>query len=230
VGNRSNIIVSNLAIEGGGMYGVESYNATNVSVINCSFNNNTKAVYIWNTNDANVDNNSINNSFNGAILISNNQRKRINIKNNTVTNTALLLGMGLFWSDSDLKTIVAKTDTTTASNYINIINNAIINCGLTGIQFQGSNVTIRRNIIDSFLRTIDDGGGIYTYTSNQSLNTLNFRNRLIDSNFISNAIGAPKGANGSIDVCGFYLDDQTANVTGLHNTIFNVPGNGNNVT
>ncbi len=226
LGNRSNIIISNLAIEGGGMYGVESYNATNVSVINCSFNNNTKAVYIWNTNDANVDNNSINNSFNGAILISNNQRKRINIKNNTITNTSLLLGMGLFWSDSDLKTIVAKTDTTTASNYINIINNTIINCGLTGIQFQGSNVTIRRNIIDSFLRTIDDGGGIYTYTSNQSLNTLNFRNRLIDSNFISNAIGAPKGANGSIDVCGFYLDDQTANVTGLHNTIFNVPGNG----
>lgn len=222
---RTNIIVSNLEIEGGGMYGLESYFGASITVKNCSFNNNTKAVYMWNVQDAAIDGNTINNSFNGAITASNNQRKRINITNNKIRNTGLFLGMGLFWSDYGLKTIVGRTDTTTASNYVNIIGNTIVNSGNTPIQFQGSNVTIRRNVIDSFVSVLDDAGGIYTFTDNLKVSTQNYRNRLIDSNFISNAIGAPDGANGVKDVGGYYLDDQASNITGLHNTIFNIPGN-----
>src|SRR5205085_229641 len=133
---QTNITITNLSLEGAGIYAIESYGGTNVKIQNCSFDNNTKAIYVWNTND------------------------------------------------------------------ITIIGNKVINSGNAAIQFQGSNVIVRRNVTDTFCNQIDDNGGIYTFINNSSVNNLFYTNRLIDSNFISNAIGAPESANGSVDVTG----------------------------
>lgn len=225
--NRNNIVINNLAIEGAGIYGVENYNGNTITVTNCAFNNNTRAVYIYNSFDAVVDNNTFDNSFCNAIYVVNNHTVRGTITNNTITNTGQLIGMGLFWSDVNLKGIVATTDTiSTSSNYLNIINNSVVNTGHAGIQFQGSNVLLRRCYIDTFDNQLDDNGGIYTFYSNGAKGLNILFNRVIDSSFIGNAIGAPISAAGGIDVAAFYLDDQSWRVKGYHNTIWNVPGNG----
>lgn len=224
--NKTNITVINLSIEGAGLYGVESYGASNITIKNCDFNNNTKAVYIWNSNDATVDGNNINNSFNGAVMVSNNQAKRINVNNNVIHNTGQLIGMGVYNNEFSLRGIVARTSSDPTSNYVNIINNQVFNTGNGAIQFQGSNVLVQRNLTDTFCNQLDDNGGIYTFINNQSTNTINYVNRVIDQNIISNAIGAPLGSSGgNIDVAGFYMDDQTLNIVATNNTISNIPGN-----
>lgn len=226
--NRINITISDLDVEGAGMYGVEGSASSNSNVLvkNCSFNNNTRAVYAWNVDDIIVDNNYITNSFNAGIMISNNQRKRVTVTNNVILNTGQLIGMGLFWSDANLKGVTARTDSTTASNFVKVIGNTVRNSGHAAIQFQGSNVLIRRNIADTACNQLDDNGVIYTFTNNQKLNPVNFTNRVVDSNFIMNAIGAPDGANGIRDVAAAYCDEQAANILFLHNTVVNCPGPG----
>lgn len=224
--NRTNIIVSNLAIEGAGMYGIESYGGANVTINNCDFNNNTRAVHGWNTFNIVVYKCTFNNSFNAAILVSNNQQKQITITDNVVRNTGQLLGMGLFWSGYNLKAIIARTGTDTTTNFVNIIENKIYNTGHGVIEFQGGNVKVRRNVIDTFCNVLDDQGGIYTFLSNSGFSSLVHVNRLVDSNFIMHGIGAPIGSNGIVDVVGYYMDDQSKNVIGRHNTIAHINGPG----
>ena len=226
LGNSANIIVNNLAFEGGGFYGAYTLGGSNVSITNCSFNNNTRSVFVWNTYNILVDSCTINNSFCGAIFVSNNQTKKTSITNNNITNTGLLFGMGLFWSDANLKAIVATTDTTTADNFLKIVGNNVINTGHAGIEFQGSNVLVRRNLVDTFCSLLADNGGIYTFLNNTEISHLDYTNRVLDSNFILNSKGAPIGANNTVDVSGYYMDDQSNHIIGLHNTIANIRGNG----
>lgn len=226
LGSRTNITLNNLTIEGAGMYGVENLSGTNITVKNCSFLNNTRPIYGYNSRDFIVDNCTYLNSFCNAIYVSNNHNLRVTITNNTVQNTGQLIGMGLFWSDYNLKGIIATVDTiSNSSNYINIINNNVKTSGHAGIQFQGSNATIRRNVVDTFDNQLDDNGGIYTFYSNTGIAPDILFNRLIDSNFISNAIGATISGSG-VDVAGYYLDDRSWHVTGLHNSVWNIPGIG----
>ncbi len=227
---KSNITLNHLTLEGGNVYGVYSSGSTNITVKNCSFINNTRAIHMWYAHHPIIDGNTFKHSFNSAIMIkgsSTTSSKQINITNNNIDSTGLLIGMGLQWSDFNLKGIIAFTnDSTAGGNYLNIIGNVVRNTGFDPIQFQGSNVIVRRNITDSFCSKLQDGGGIYTFTKNSALNTINYVNRLIDSNFISNALGAAWGTAGdtTLDVVGAYNDDQAANTTWIHNTIWNIPG------
>lgn len=226
---KTNITLNNLVIEGGGVYGVESYTATNISIKNCDFYNNTKAVYIWNCNGPTIIGCTFNHSFNGAIYIngsSGNPSTKQNVLNNTVNNTGQLIGNGIFNNEHSLRGIVAKSNELVTGNFINVIGNTVRNTGNGAIQFQGSNVLIRRNICDTFCNQLQDNGGIYTFVATGSLATLSYSNRLVDSNFVSNAIGSPQGEGGNVDVTGLYNDDQTMNVIYKDNTVWNVPGNG----
>lgn len=225
LGGFTNIKVIGLSVEGGGLYGLESYGAINIQVKNCDFNNNTKAIYIWNSNDALVDGNTIENSFNGGILVSNNQAKRISVTNNYIHNTGQLIGMGVFNNEFSLRGIVARTSADGVQNFVNITGNTVIMTGNGAIQFQGSNVQVFRNVTDSFANVLDDNGGIYTFVANANLSTTRYTNRQVKNNFISNAIGAPLGsAGGNIDVVGMYFDDQSGDILCEGNTISNIPG------
>lgn len=228
IGNKQNIILYNLSIEGAGSYGVEAYGATNIQVKNCTFNANTMPVYMWNTNDAWVSNCNLVNSLSAGIHINgnSNQVKRINVLYDTLVNTGQLIGNGVYNKEYVLRGIVAQADVSTASNYVNIIGNVVINTGNGAIQYQGSNVLVRRNIADIFCNELQDNGGIYSFCATLSLNTTIFVNRTVDSNFVSHAIGSPQGENGNVDVTGFYQDDQVLNLTLNHNTVYGIPGNG----
>lgn len=230
LGNHTGMVVKNISFEGAGMYAIESFQGANLIVQNCNFDNNTRAIYCWGLLNGFFDNDTMIHSLSNAILVDgfgNRPSKQLTMQNCWVDSSGLLIGMGLYWSDNNLKAVVLKTDTTVASNYLKIIGNNVHNTGFMGIQFQGSGVTVRKNIVSNYVSKLQDGGAIYTFTNNQSLNNLNYRNRLVDSNFMYNAIGAPWGVGNdvSIDVAAYYLDDQATVITGLHNTIYNIPGN-----
>ncbi len=224
--NRDNIVVENLTIEGGNIYGVEADLSDNVQVKKCTFLNNTNAVYMWNINDAVVSGNTILYSMTRGILVSDNQTKRVTVSDNYVWNTGQLIGMGIYNHEYSLRGIVARTSEIATDNYVRIIGNTVKLSGNAAIQFQGSHVLIRHNWTDSMNNQMDDNGGIYTFVNNQSLNNVVYTDRVIDSNMVSNSLGAPLGSNGNhIDVTGIYLDDQSPDVIIKHNTVWNVPGN-----
>ncbi len=225
--SRGYYTIRDLEFEGAGVYAIESYAGTSLIIENCTFNNNTKPIYVWNTGDLWIARNTIENSFQGAIFVRNRQEKRMMVDSNYVHNTGQLIGMGIYNNEFSLRAIAVMTDSNRLNNYVKIIGNTVINTGNCPIYFNGSNVTVRRNIVDTFANQLDDMGGIYTFNQNTIVNKeLNF-NRVVDSNFISNAIGALAGSrNGtSIDVAGLYLDDQADHVNANHNTIWNIPGN-----
>src|SRR5205085_10173316 len=51
LGNKKNIVVENITVEGGNIYGLESDLSKNVQVKNCVVLNNTNAIYMWNVDD-----------------------------------------------------------------------------------------------------------------------------------------------------------------------------------
>lgn len=230
LGSRSYITLDNLTIEGAGIYAVYGNVSStgNLVVKNCTFNNNTRSVYLWNCFASVVRNNTINNSFNVGIMVVNRQQKQITIDTNTVTNTGKLVGNGIFPTNENLNAIVEETDTTRANNFVYIRRNVVRSTGYMAIKIHGTNVRASQNISDSFCINIDDGGGIYSFTKNDGTYTgINYSNRIVDSNFISNCIGAFAGTTRSTpDARGYYMDDQVGFVTGYHNSISNIPGNG----
>lgn len=224
--DRSNIVIENLTIEGGNIYGVEADLGENVQIKHCTFLNHTNAVYMWNTDDALVQADTIIYSLSRAVLTSNNQTKRIQVLDNYIWHTGQLIGMGVYNHEYSLRGIVARTNEDADNNYVKIIGNTVKLTGNGPIYFQGCHVIVRRNWTDSFANQMDDMGGIYTFVNNQSLNNIVYIDRIIDSNMVSNAIGAPLGSNGNkIDVTGIYLDDQAPDVIVRHNTVWNIPGN-----
>lgn len=226
--NKQYVTITGLKIEGGGVYGIESVAGSNITINNCDFANNTKAVYAYNSDDVRVEDNTFDYSLNGAVLVKNTFAKRSNINRNVVTNTGTLIGNGVFNSPHDLRGIAGVNDSTRSNNYVNILNNYVRNTGASSIEFQGSNVTVRKNITDTMANVIDGNSGIFTTIQNTSLNNIVYSSRIVDSNFVSNGIGAPLGAPVArpVDVAGLDMDDQTNNVTLNHNTVYNIAGDG----
>lgn len=230
--SRTYITFDNLQIEGAGIYAIESYNGSNITVQNCDLINNTRAIYMWNATKPTIQNNYIHNSFNNAILIGGNSgtpSSQVNILSNYVDSSGMLTGMASFNSDANMKAIVSRTGAGTIGTYNNIIGNTVKHSGHMGIQFQGSNVLVRRNWVDSFCERLQDGGGFYTFVFNTAVVPAGYYNRVIDSNMVSNAVGTGVwgiGSDQNVDVAGIYMDDQTPNVVIKNNTVWNVPGNG----
>lgn len=229
LGSRSYITLDNLAIEGAGIYAVYGNVSTtgNLVVKNCSIDNNTRGVYLWNCFASVIRNNTVNNSFNAGIMVINRQQKQITIDTNIVTNTGKLVGNGIFPTNENLNAIITETDSTRSNNFVYIRRNVVRSTGYMAIKFNGTNVRVSQNVSDSFCINIDDGGGIYTFVENRFLIPWNYSNRVVDSNFISNNVGAFAGTNRTTpDAIGLYWDDQANYVNGFHNSISNIPGNG----
>ncbi|MEB2778743.1 Ig-like domain-containing protein, partial [Algoriphagus sp. D3-2-R+10] len=100
--------------------------------------------------------------------------------------------------------------------------------GYNAIYFDGNNITVKNNLIDTFCFVKDDGGGIYTFTGPRNTT---FTNRKITNNIIVNGIGAvagtkPYGANDFPYVEGIYLDLFANGIDIDNNTIGNVKSKG----
>lgn len=223
LGSMANIGFNNIRFEGANKNVFFNKDGDGITITNCDFESNTRVVNFHNVGLVNVNNNTFNNTFNAGIFNYSSGKTFFNYNNNVFTNTGQLFGMGIFASESNLRVMyVFGNRIYNANQSMNIIGNRMIKTGSSVIYYQGSNITIRRNVIDTFNNLLDDGGAIYTYigTANDGGD---YRNRLVDSNFISNSVGASNGAGGS-QSSAIYNDGFTKNMTAKHNTIYNLTG------
>ncbi len=96
-------------------------------------------------------------------------------------------------------------------------NNTLDSCGGDGIRINvSSNFTLEKNIVTNALLTISDGGGIYSYDSN---------NGTIRQNFVSLIKGDINGTPGGI-ANGIYIDNYCHNINVENNTVYDVSGDG----
>lgn len=226
-GNFQTVSIKNIKFTGANIYAVYMGIGANPNVKDCDFENNTMAVTIYNSNNAVVEGNSFKHSFCNAVTVQNRQRYNITIRSNTVDSTGMMLGHGLWAFGKQLKGIYGENDSTRTSNTMMIELNTVTNTGHAGIEFQGTNVTVRKNFVKNFLLKLEDNGGVYTFTNNTGVPNKVYTNRQIYDNTIidcSGAVGIRKTSKP--DVAGLYLDDQSRDILAYNNTVANIDGPG----
>ena len=218
INNNYFISISNLSLEGANMAAVYAKDGGNITVQNCNINSTgAKGIYFFNCPNTLVDNINSNYALSNGIDITNRQAQNVTITNSNITNTGIYAGLGSNWNSADYKGIFVEVSDNALLQYNNVINT-----GYTGIHWQGNDVTVKNNFVNNYNYVTEDGGGIYTYTTNSEF----FTNRVVRDNIVLNGIGAPAGTAGDVNVQGIYLDGSTMNVDVLNNSVANVASNG----
>jgi uncharacterized repeat protein (TIGR02543 family) len=221
--SKSYINVDNIAFDGANANAFIAVSSSFINVKNCDFTNaGTGAITGSVVSNFLVENCTTNNILSNAILINSTRGSNITVRGCSVRRTGCLPGMGMS-SGNSYKGIMASV-----SSGLMIEYNRVDTSGYVGIEFQGSNVTVRNNVVNYFDFIKDDAGGIYTYTSSSDAvpGTI-YTNRVVRDNIVMNGAGAPYGRNSSnLFVSGIYLDGRTMNVDVLNNTVFNNGKNG----
>lgn len=220
--SKSYINISNLVFEGANSNAIQALSSNYINIQNCDFNNSgTGAVNTSLTSNLLIENCNIRNSLSNAIMAIASTGSGITIRNCVIKNTGKLPGMGLSNGNS-YKGIMAST------NNLLIEYNTVDTTGYVGIEFQGSNVNVRYNVVNYFDFVKDDAGGIYTYAAGTDASPGKmYTNRTVSNNIVMNGVGAPFGRNSTSPfVTGIYLDGRTMNVNVLNNTVFNNGKNG----
>ena len=123
------------------------------------------------------------------------------IRNNTIESTGMLPGMGGS-GDEQYNAVETFGSNTT------IELNTVKETGYIAINFEGSHVLVKNNLVDGFTLVKDDGGGIYTYAE-----TTEAVDRQVIANVVLNGVGAPEGTADAFSGSeGIYLDGSTQNV------------------
>jgi parallel beta-helix repeat protein len=136
--------------------------------------------------------------------------------NNTISNIGLIAGQSLGWT--------AYSGIHMNGNGGVVSKNIIKKCGYNGIiiRYKGAGSTVSFNRIDSVCLVLNDGGGIYTSTVNETPSS-----RILDHNIITNVIGNVNGSPGTISMAeGIYLDEYSSNVIVTYNTVANCGNSG----
>lgn len=186
-------------------------NTSHLTIKNCSFDFNYNGIkgYQLGGTSSNVliDSCDFDHTNNNAIDLTSEFAGAI-ITNNTIRNTALFEGLAASGQSRWGINI-------TGANYL-IQYNTVKNVGYVGIGFNGSNVLVKNNIVDSFCIITDDGGGIYTGNVQTGV--------VISDNIVTNGIGNDEGTNGTNNgkAYGIYCDDNSSGMSILNNSISNI--------
>lgn len=216
------ISFSNLNFEGANMYGVYAGMCGYISIKNCGFTNiGAKAIYMETTSGITVENTSTYNILSNAMQFACSGDSNITIRNCSVKKTGPIRGMGQSNGNS-YKGISVDL----ATNLL-IENNRVDTTGYVAIEFDGSNVLVKNNVVNYFCYNKDDAGGIYSWIPLDAPANIYYVNRVIRNNIVMNGIGAPDGRPSStLFASGIYLDGTIMNVDVLDNTVFNMGKNG----
>lgn len=221
--SASYLSFQNLSIEGSNDNLINIYGSTKLLFENCNLEYIGKnAINSSLSKTLIIKNSTIKNALNGGIFLGWRDEGMI-FQNNNFENIFNFAGMGqngemqgqaIYMSETSLNALIET--------------NRFKKCGYNVINFNGNNVTVKNNLIDTFCFIKDDGAGIYTFTG--SANT-EFRNRKIFGNIIINGLGAASGTkkNDPLElpaVEGIYLDENASGVEITGNTIFNVKSKG----
>lgn len=221
--SRSYININNLAFEGANGNALFGKSGNYVNIQNCDFvNSGTGAINLSAMSNLLVENCTVNNSLSNGIMALNSSASNVTLRGCTIKNTGTLPGMGLSGGNSYKGIMIS------AGNNLLVEYNTVDTTGYAGIDWQGSNVNIRYNVVNYFDFIKDDAGGIYTYSSGSDASPgTTYTNRTVSNNIVMNGAGAPNGRNSStLFVTGIYMDGRTMNVNVLNNTVFNNGKNG----
>lgn len=135
------------------------------------------------------------------------------LKNNTITNSGVLVGMA---PDNGTFSAVSISGGTNSNSSV-VEYNVIKNTAHDPISFGNDFVTIRYNFIDTYCTVIDDGAGIYGGS-----------NAIITNNIVINGIGSRNGVYGTFPTiaAGIYSDNKAVNNEIGYNSICNTAGYG----
>ncbi|HEX8279073.1 MAG TPA: right-handed parallel beta-helix repeat-containing protein, partial [Segetibacter sp.] len=175
------ITFNNIDFEGGS-FGVVNSGSNNITFNNCNWRQQATAIYGADCTNMQVNGGSISDCPNNGIFIEANGTNT-SINGTTVTRCGTIAGLGES-GDGKYNGILINGDGTTISNC------TVKNIGFNAIYFDGNNVLVEHNFVDSFCTVKDDGGGIYTFTNDGVTRS----NRIIRNNIILHAIGCPDGA------------------------------------
>jgi len=210
-----------LSFKGANTKAIDNRGSSHFTVDHCDFNfSGTYAMHISGASDIVLSNNTVSNSLNDGILVAGNKSENVMVKNNTITNTGTIAGMGVS-GDQQYMAMIIRVN----KNAV-IEHNTITNTGYIPLNFYGNDILIKNNVIDHYSYVKDDGGGIYIYNGHASslggeppqLSNIN-----IQDNIVSNGIGAPNGTKdrGSL-AQGIYMDNNSNHVNITGNTVFNI--------
>lgn len=227
ISSKDNIKISNISYEGANTKAVYVNNAESVSMDSCNIS--YSGTYAVNFNqirgDIQFNNNTISNSLNNAVDFRSNRSSQsfFTMRNNTVTNTGIISGMGES-GDGKYKGMVVSADKGAIIEY-----NTIKNTGYLALEFSGNNILIKNNVIDNYCYVKDDGAGIYTWNGGNPVKI--YTNRIIKGNIVSNGLGNSYGTfdgNATLEgkARGIYMDNNVNHVDIVDNTVFNINSEG----
>ncbi|HMP20198.1 MAG TPA: right-handed parallel beta-helix repeat-containing protein [Ferruginibacter sp.] len=218
----NNITLRDLVFEGANQTAIAVSNASGININSCDIiHSGFAAVSAVSVSNSNFQNNYLFNNYNNGFDLSSPLNTAITLRNNRITRTGAVPGMGESGS-----AMVMSAVAICGNNHV-IEYNQIDSTGYTPVNFRRcNNLTVKNNLITNYCFVKQDGGGVYTWNNELSPN-LYIDNKII-GNIILNGIGAPEGTpdSSNFDVDGVMMDDNASNVTITDNTIAHVNGNG----
>ncbi|WP_073043808.1 Ig-like domain-containing protein [Cnuella takakiae] len=207
--------IKDLAIEGANENGVDLYSCDHIRLLDCEVQTNgMSGLYAAQSKNLTIENNDFRHNANMAIQTPLGIRN-LTVRNNTVSNTGMIAGMGKNGSGNYTAMIVY------ASNSV-VEHNRVTNSGYAGIRFDGDHITIRQNLVQHFAMVLGDVGGIYTWGDGGHVG------RKVLNNIVLDGYGAKEGTqyNTSLHASGIYLDDNAKNIEIRGNTVARCGRNG----
>jgi len=204
----TDISFTSLDFEGANIWGVYTIGTSNITYTNCNFTQQGGDGF-WGSYLNNVDliGCTFNDCLNNGIYVEQEGDDMI-FDSIYVRSSGQIAGASRS-GDGYMEGIFVKGDT------VSITRCRVINSGYIGINFEGNEVLVKNNFVDSFSNIKDDGAGIYSYTGpSGGANT----NRVISQNIILHGIGSFVGAEAYYwepygKAAGIYLDDYAGFTT-----------------
>jgi parallel beta-helix repeat protein len=214
--NVSNLIVDKFAENGFTALGQNTY----VKVENCIFQNIEKVgVKFWRKSKNNLVSNCYIKDCRGR-GISFTECSYNTVHGNVVRRIGLVPGHGISVTNGAVGILVEIMDESGTNDYydeiakFNVVDHNITDsCGYIGIRIDGENNLAEKNIISKSMITLDDGGGLYCYSS--LTKKTKFKNNFVYSNSANSATNQ-----------GIYIDNSVHDVLISGNTVANHPGTG----
>lgn len=206
--NTAYVKIDKLGFEGADTL-VNTGGSTGILFGNCSFSNGGSGLTGAYTDNIQVLDSKIHDLTSWGINIeiggNNTTIRRCDIQ-----NIGLIPGMGNS-GDGTYSAISISGDNT----YVEY--NTLKNIGFNAINFHGSVVYVRKNVIDGYCVTKDDGGALYTFAKEGEI----FHDRYVTNNIVLNGIGNPDGALGNGDLngeaAGIYNDGYANHTVYMNN-------------
>lgn len=151
--------------------------------------------------------------------------KNLYVNNNVIDSTCLIAGMEISDGINGSPALLCN-----GGDNVYVDHNRVTYSGYNGIQWQGNNVYVRNNFVDSFCMVRDDGAGIYVVENVNNLLIPIRTNRNVISNIVLKGVGTTDGTSGTgtfeSSCNGLYFDLGSRTIVADSNTIAYIPGNG----